>query len=210
MSSPYSQNYGQQNYGQYGAPPPPYAAPRPPIRPRVLWIVLSWVLFLVLLVVGIAGFAGSIFSTINDAAPTTTLSSGETVTVQLNPADKPAIWAAANQATDVECQVQGADPSQKPTLTQPTVSQNLTVNGDNWELLFKVGVPAAGQYQVNCVGEGVKFGVGKELASGEAAATVGGGLAMLALPILGFLFAVVVTIVVLVKRSGARKRQSMY
>ncbi|WP_155338121.1 hypothetical protein [Acrocarpospora corrugata] len=204
MSSPYS-----QNYGQYAPPPPPYAAPRPPIRPRVLWIVLSWVLFLVLLVVGVLGFAGGIFSSINDAAPTTTFASAETVKVQLDPVAKPAIWASADQATNVECQVQGANPDQKVTLTQPTVSQSLTLGSDQWEMLFAVGVPAAGQYQVSCDGEGVKFGVGRELAAG-ADKIVGGVIALLALPVIGFLIAVVTTIVVLVKRSGARKRQLMY
>ncbi|WP_204044702.1 hypothetical protein [Acrocarpospora phusangensis] len=158
---------------------------------------------------GIVGFAGGIFSTINEAAPTTTFASGETVRVELDPAAKPAIWAAADQATNVECQVQGADPSQKITLTQPGASQTLTIGSTQWEMLFVVGVPSAGSYQVSCDGEGVRFGVGKELIGG-AEKIVGGVLLLLGLPVIGFLIAVVVTIVVLAKRSGARKRQMMY
>ncbi|OPG14703.1 hypothetical protein [Microbispora sp. GKU 823] len=55
--------------------PPPYGGSRP-IRPRLLWIFLSWALFVVLLVAGVGGFAGGLFSTIGDAAPTTTFSGG--------------------------------------------------------------------------------------------------------------------------------------
>ncbi|WP_214108920.1 hypothetical protein [Acrocarpospora catenulata] len=207
MSSPYGQNYG--NYGQYGQYPPPPAnpGPPPPIRPRVLWIVLSWVLFVILLIAGVLGFAGGLFAGVNDAAPTTTFRGGETVKVQLDPANSPAIWAAAAQATNVECQVQGGNPDDKITLTQPSTSQSLTLGSDNWELVFQVGVPAAGEYQVACDGDGVKFGVGRELASAKL---VGGAVALLVLPGVGFLVAVIVTIVVLVRRSSARKRQRMY
>ena len=175
-----------------------------PIRPRVLWIVLAWLLFLVLLIVGIGGFAGGLFSTINEAAPSTTFGSGKTVSVPLDPKDKPVIYAAAAQPTDVQCQVQGSA-NQKITLTQPSTSQTVTVGDTKWELLFHVGVPAQGTYQVTCEGEGVKFGVGKELV-GSAGKLVGGAIAMIALPFVGFLIAVVTTIVVLVRRSGARKR----
>jgi hypothetical protein len=212
---PYGQPHGPQppGYGQqppaYGAqyPPPGYGAPATaagPIRPRVLWIVLAWVLFLVLLIVGIGGFAGGLFSTINDAAPTKTFGSGQTVSVPLDPKDKPVIYAAADQPTDVQCRVDGTE-NQKITLTQPGGSQTITVGNTKWELLFNVGVPAAGTYQVTCDGQGVKFGIGKNFV-GSAGKLVGGAVALVALPAVGFLIAVTVTIVVLVRRSGARKR----
>ncbi|MBE3010057.1 hypothetical protein IL992_12765 [Microbispora sp. NEAU-D428] len=185
--------------------PPPYAGPRP-IRPRLLWIFLSWVLFVVLLVAGVGGFAGGLFSTIGDAAPTTTFSGGQSVNVALDPADKPAIYAAVDQPTDVRCQLgDGADP--RVRLTRPAVSQTVTLNGTTWELLFEAGVPKAGAYQLACEGDGVRFGVGKQLAGG-AGMLVGGAIALLALPTVGFLAALIVTIVVLARRSAARRRMA--
>ncbi|WP_169944246.1 hypothetical protein [Microbispora sp. H11081] len=185
--------------------PPPYGGPRP-IRPRLLWIFLSWALFFVLLVAGVGGFAGGLFSTIGGIAPTTTFSGGQSVNVALDPADSPAIYAAVDQPTDVSCRLgDGSDPQVR--LTRPAASQTITLNGTTWELLFEVGVPSAGTYQVACEGDGVRFGVGKQLA-GDIGGLVGGALALLALPAIGFLAAVTVTIVVLVRRSGARRRMA--
>ncbi|WP_083958366.1 hypothetical protein [Herbidospora mongoliensis] len=159
--------------------------------------------FVVTLVVGGVIFAGSAI------APKTTFTGGETVKVDLNPADSPAIWAAAGQPTDVSCQVTGTDASQKITLDKAVGTQTLTLDGTKWEMLFTIGVPASGQYQVACDGEGVKFGVGKQLLS--AAGDVAGGLvaglaALILVPGFGFLLALITTIVVLVRRGRARRR----
>ncbi|WP_082801525.1 hypothetical protein [Herbidospora cretacea] len=216
MTAPYGQSYGQQPHPYYGAPQSPYGAPPPqgPVRPRVLWIVLSWVFFVVTLVIGGVIFAGGVGSTIaniGEIAPKTTFTGGETVKVNLDPADSPAIWAAAGQPTDVSCQVTGADPSQKITLEKAAGNQTLTYDGTNWEMLFTVGVPASGQYQVACDGDGVTFGVGKQLlsAAGEVAGGLVGGLAALILvPGFGFMVALLVTIVVLVRRGRARRRMA--
>ncbi len=183
--------------------PPAYAGPRP-IRPRLLWIFLSWALFVVLVVAGVGGFAGGLFSTLGDAAPATIFSGGQSVNVALDPADKPAIYAAVDQPTDVRCQLgDGADP--RVRLTRPAVSQTVTLNGTTWELLFEAGVPEAGTYQLACEGDGVRFGVGKQL-TGAVGMLMGGAVALLALPTVGFLAALIVTIVVLARRSAARRR----
>ncbi|MBB2745656.1 hypothetical protein [Microbispora sp. NBRC 16548] len=183
--------------------PPAYAGPRP-IRPRLVWIFLSWALFVVLVVAGVGGFAGGLFSTLGDAAPATIFSGGQSVNVALDPADKPAIYAAVDQPTDVRCQLgDGADP--RVRLTRPAVSQTVTLNGTTWELLFEAGVPEAGTYQLACEGDGVRFGVGKQL-TGAVGMLVGGAVALLALPTVGFLAALIVTIVVLARRSAARRR----
>lgn len=185
--------------------PPPYAGSRP-VRPRLLWVFLSWALFVVLLVAGVGGFAGGLFSTLGDAAPATIFSGGQSVSVALDPADKPAIYAAVDQPTDVRCQLgDGTDP--RVRLTRPAVSQTFTLNGTTWELLFEAGVPEAGTYPLACEGDGVRFGVGKQLA-GAAGLLVGGAVALLALPTVGFLAALIVTIVVLARRSAARRRRA--
>ncbi|GAB1816993.1 hypothetical protein [Herbidospora sp. RD11066] len=221
MTAPYGQSHGQQPHPYYGAPQAPYGSPygapppQGPIRPRVLWIVLSWVFFLVTIVVGGVIFATGVSSTIaniGEIAPQSSFQGGETVKVNLDPADSPAIWAAAGQPTDVSCQVTGADASQKITLDKAVGNQTLSYNGNDWEMLFTIGVPAAGEYQVACDGEGVTFGVGKQLLSavtGEAAGGLVGGLAALViLPGIGFLLALITTIVVLVRRGRARRRMA--
>lgn len=183
--------------------PPSYAVPRP-VRPRLLWIFLSWALFVVLLAAGVSGFAGGLFSAVGDAAPTTVFPGGQSVSVALDPADKPAVYAAVDQPTDVRCRLgDGTDPGLR--LTRPAVSQTVTLNGTTWELLFEAGVPEAGTYQLACEGDGVRFGVGRQLA-GNVGGLVGGALALVALPLAGFLTAAIVTVVVLVRRSAARRR----
>ncbi|MEZ0072193.1 hypothetical protein [Planotetraspora sp. GP83] len=192
---------GQYPPPSYGTPPPPRAAG--PVRPRLLWVFLAWALFVVLLIVGVGGFAGGLFSTISDVAPAKTFAGGQAVSARLDPKDKPAIYAAADQPTNVSCEVRG-DQDEKVTLTQPKTSQTVAIGDRKWELLFTVGVPSAGTYQVSCDGEGVTFGIGKELTA--SGGKLGGAIALLALPFLGFLAAVIVTIVVLVRRSANRRR----
>ncbi|MEW9531560.1 hypothetical protein [Microbispora sp. NPDC049125] len=169
---------------------------------RLLWVALAWVLFAVLLFAGAGGFAGGLFTTIDDIAPGTTFAGDQTVEVTLDPEAHPAIYASADEPTDVKCQV-GDGQDARIKLTRPTTSQRLSAGGTDWEPLFAVAVPAAGPYQVTCEGDGVTFGVGKELAAG--AGPPAGGAAFLALPFLGLLAAVVVTVVVLARRAGARR-----
>ncbi|MFI7032699.1 hypothetical protein ACIBK1_28620 [Microbispora rosea] len=185
--------------------PPPYAGSRP-VRPRLLWVFLSWALFVVLLVAGVGGFAGGLFSTLGDAAPATIFSGGQSVSVALDPADRPAIYAAVDQPTDVRCQL-GDGTDSRVRLTRPAISQTFTLNGTTWELLFEAGVPEAGTYPLACEGDGVRFGVGKQLAD-AAGLLVGGTVALLTLPTVGFLAALIVTIVVLARRSAARRRRA--
>ncbi|WP_067178286.1 hypothetical protein [Microtetraspora niveoalba] len=206
QAGPYAQGPGHAQGtpyppGGYGMPPSP--APGP-VRPRILWIVLAWLLFVVLIVVGVAGFAGGLTSTIKDAAAITTFTGGESVSVRLDPKDKPAIYASSEQPTDVSCQVEGA-PGMDIRLTRPTTSQTITFGDVTWEMVFQIGAPTADTYQVSCEGGDVRFGVGKEIL-GNAGKVIGGAVGMIVLPLVGFLIAVVVTIVVLVRRSGFRRR----
>ncbi|WP_214414299.1 hypothetical protein [Sphaerisporangium fuscum] len=212
----------QHAAAQYGAPLPPpgqtlpYGAGQPyppaargPVRPRVLWIVLAWLVAVICTVVGVAGFAGGLFKTLGDAAPTHTFASGGSVSVRLDPADKPMLYASASGPTDVTCFALDSSGG-KADLTRPKASQVVTANGRTWEGLFDIGVPAPGTYKVSCKGEDGKqvlFGVGKSLTA--SAGTLAGGVASLfLLPLGGFLFAVIVTIVVLVRRRGNRKRMA--
>ncbi|WP_433254273.1 hypothetical protein ACQPYK_12290 [Streptosporangium sp. CA-135522] len=206
------QPYGhQQGAPSYGYAPPGYGTPQGPppktkIKPSIGWIVGAWLVFVLSIIVGIAGFAGGIFSAITDAAPTSSFGSDKTVTVRLDPADKPAVYVSAETGTKFECQLQG-DPA-KVRLEQPGVQQTVTADGVIWEMALRVGVDKAGDYQLTCTApetSNARFGVGKEIAAGSV---MSGAVALFAVPALGFLLAVIVTIVVLVRRSGARKRRA--
>ncbi|MFC4059451.1 hypothetical protein ACFOWE_14180 [Planomonospora corallina] len=198
-----AQPYGAPGYGQpgYGVP----AGPPPKVKPSIGWIVGAWLLAFVSIGAGILVFIGGIFGTVTDAAPTSSFNSGEFVKVKLDPAGSPAIYVSAEEGTRFECGFQQGTP--EGALTQPTVQT--TVTGDDgiaWEQAFRVGVDQAGEYTIGCAvqGEGqARFGVGKELA---ADSIVGGTAGLVLIPAFGFLLAVIVTIVVLVKRSRARKR----
>ena len=215
---PYGQQqYGQQQYGQqppsYGYAPPGYGAPQGPpppsgkIKPGIGWIVGVWLLALVSIIVGIGGFAGGLFNAVTDAAPTQTFAPGQATTVRIDPADKPAIYVATGGPTRFECTLKGGTGT--PSLQKPDIQQTVAgSDGVTWEMGLRVGVDQAGDYQVQCSAEpaeGTTFGVGKELA---ADSLVGGVLALFLIPAVGILLAIVVTIVVLVKRSNARKRRA--
>ncbi|WP_424535225.1 hypothetical protein ACOZ38_34475 [Sphaerisporangium viridialbum] len=217
----YGNPQGGPSYGpSYGTPPPPppgsarpYGSPAHsapgPVRPRVLWIVLAWLIAVVCFVVGVAGFAGGLFKTINDAAPTQTFKSGGSVAAALDPKGKPVLYASASGPTNVTCSALDAA-GQKATLTQPTSSQTVTADGRKWELLFDIGVPAAGTYNIRCKAEEGKdalFGVGKSLTASPGA-LAGGVASLILIPLAGFVLAVVTTIVVLVRRSRERKRRA--
>jgi hypothetical protein len=200
--------YGPPGYGPppgYQQPPAGlgYGPPAGPIRPRLLWVWLTWVLFVALAVIGTILFVGGLISTVGDAAPSTTFASGEDVVVRLDPADKPAIYATSGSATNVNCQIFARETAEGLSLTQPGGNVTVTVNGTRWEQVFRIGVPRPDEYRIICEGPGARFGVGKDLAAGKVA---GAAIIWIVLPAIGFVAAVVTTIVVLVKRSNARKR----
>jgi hypothetical protein len=70
-----------------------------------------------------------------------------------------------------------------------------------WELAFRITVPGPGTYQVRCTGEGVTFGIGKELRGGNMVVWM---VLLIVLPSLGFIGAMVTTVIVLGKRRADR------
>ncbi|MFC6086475.1 hypothetical protein [Sphaerisporangium aureirubrum] len=208
---PGGQGYGAPSYGAQGSAQNPYGAPPPsagPVRPRLLWVVLVWIIAVVCVGIGVAGFAGGLFKTLNDAAPTKTFQSGGSVVAAVDPAEKPALYASSSGPANVTCLAEHTSTGAKAKLSNPTTAQTITAGGRVWELLFDVGVPAAGEYKFTCQaddGKQVAFGVGKALTA-NAGALAGGVLALILVPLAGFLLAVVVTIVVVVRRSRFRKR----
>jgi hypothetical protein len=174
--------------------------------PSIGWIVGAWLLAVVSVIAGIAVFAGGILSTVGDAAPPASYGPGEVFTVKLDPAESPALYVSAAEGTRFQCGFQeGTQGRLENSLVQTTITGS---DGIPWELAFRIGVDQAGEYKLGCSVEGegqARFGVGREVAAG---AIVGGTAGLFLIPGFGVLLAIVVTIVVLVKRSRARKRDT--
>ncbi|GGO66251.1 YccF domain-containing protein [Nonomuraea cavernae] len=226
----YGQPSGEQpRYGQpqYGGPPPPqgeqpylpgpfsgspqFAGPVDPkqVRPKLWWIAAGWGVALVCVLAGAVLFVTGIFSTVSHLAPTTTFAAGESVTVPINPADKPVIYLASTARVHYTCQISGGPAPAR--LANTAANQTVTVGSTRWELILVINAPAQGDYQLTCATQeqaDARFGVGRD-ASSAVGGLVGGVAALLLIPGLGLLVGVVVTIVVLVRRSGSRKRLAM-
>ncbi|TMS00259.1 hypothetical protein EJK15_03990 [Nonomuraea basaltis] len=151
-------------------------------------------------------FVGGVLSSVSDLAPTKTFTSGESVTVTVDPADKPAIYIATDTAVKYECQVSGGPGQAK--LAKTTGSQTITVGAVTWEQILVINAPAKGDYELTCTNQeaaNVRYGVGKPVTA-AAGGIVGGSAALFLIPGAGLLVAIVGTIVVVMRRSGARKR----
>ncbi|MFC4112938.1 hypothetical protein [Nonomuraea zeae] len=155
---------------------------------------------------GVLVFAGGIVSSVSDLAPTKTFASGETVTVPIDPAEKPAVYVASDTAINYQCQISGGPGQAK--LIKTTGSETVTNGSTVWEQILVINAPAKGDYQLTCANQeeaSVSYGVGRQLST--AASGIAGGVAALFLiPGAGLLVGIVGTVVVLVRRSGSRKR----
>ncbi|WP_232664889.1 hypothetical protein [Pseudonocardia sp. TRM90224] len=203
--------YGQQQPRPgYGQPPAGLGHPGPgvgqgpqgPIRPRLLWIPVLWGVFVVALVIGIVVFGNGLSSAVGGAAPTTTFKSGETAQLSLDPVDKPAVYISSDGPVSIDCEIVGDSASQGLKLVQAPGTTSLTSGGREWGLVFLIDVPRKGQYELTCDAPGALLGVGKDLPAGALATPI---LVLVLLPGVTFVAAVVTTIVVLVRRSGAKK-----
>jgi hypothetical protein len=179
--------------GVPGAPRGTGSRERGQAGPRLAWIGVAWGLFAVLVVITVAtvGFA------LGNAGLTATFSGGERVKAALDPADDPVIYVAAGDGGEVSCTILGPS-AEGLSLTRPVVAKTVDINGVAWQRVFTIGIPAPGEYQVACEGEGTQFGIGPDVALGSL-------FVLVALSVLGFVAAVTTTIVVLVRRGSARR-----
>ncbi|MET7460483.1 hypothetical protein [Nonomuraea sp. NPDC005501] len=206
---------GRPLTGPYGGPPLPvsgmYAggplyAPRADpklLRPPLWWVWAAWGLALVCVVAGVALFAGGVADTARSALPTRTFGSGETVTVNVDPADEPVVYLASASPVQYTCSAGGAG---KALLARMPGSMTVTQGSTTWRAILALNVPKAGGYQLKCdtaAGSGARFAVGPAV---DAGGLLGGVAALFLLPGAGVLVAVVLTVVVLARRSGHRRR----
>ncbi|MEU8248466.1 hypothetical protein [Nonomuraea sp. NPDC048916] len=205
----YAPQYGDQPYapGPFSGPPQ-FTPPVDPklVRPKLWWIAIGWAVALVCVAAGAVLFVTSISSTAGNLAPSPTFASGESVTVPINPADQPVIYLTSATRVHYTCQISGG-PGQARLANTPS-NQTVTIGSTRWQLILVINAPAQGDYQLTCATQeqaDARFGVGRDISS-AAGGLVGGVAALLLIPGLGVLVGVVVTIVVLVRRSGSRKR----
>ncbi|MEV0149229.1 MULTISPECIES: hypothetical protein [unclassified Nonomuraea] len=207
---------GQPLTGPYGSPPFPVAgayaggplyAPRVDpklLRPPLWWVWAAWGLALVCVVAGVALFASGVADTARSALPTKTFGSGETVTVTVDPADEPVVYLASASPVQYTCSAGGG--TGRALLARMPGSMTVTQDSTTWRAILALNVPEAGAYQLKCdtaEGSGARFAVGSAV---DAGGLLGGVAALFLLPGAGVLVAVVLTVVVLVRRSGHRKR----
>lgn len=158
---------------------------------------MVWVLALMTAVSGVVGFASGMRSTLQELVPARPFAPGEPVTVPIDPADQPGLFLSSRRPVHYSCEIHGGD------LSEPNGRQ--TVN--EWKLIQLIDVPEKGEYEVYCDIEEdahALFGVGRQVtaASGEIAGSV---VVLLAVPGAGILFAIIMTIAILVRRSNARR-----
>jgi hypothetical protein len=162
-----------------------------------------WGIAVVCTVAGVVLFANGIVSSVGNIAPTKTFAAGETVTVPIDPANKPAVYLSSDTAVHYECQI-----SNGAKLAKTTGTQTVTSGSVSWEQILVINAPSRGDYQLSCTTQeqaDVRYGVGRELTS-AAGGIAGGVMALILIPGVGLLIAIAGTITVLVRRSGARKR----
>ncbi|WP_328817574.1 hypothetical protein [Nonomuraea cypriaca] len=169
-------------------------------------MALVWGMALVCGIAGAVLFATGVMSSVSELAPTKTFASGESVTVPIDPANEPAIYLASDTAVNYECRISGG-PGQA-RLAKTVGNQTVTQEGTLWEQIVVINAPAKGDYQLTCTTRqqaDARFGVGRELTA-AAGGLAGGVAALFLIPGAGLLIGIVGTVVVLVRRSGHRKR----
>jgi hypothetical protein len=184
-----------------GRPAPPLP-PSAPVRPRVAWIVLSWVLFVALGVGAVIGVVA--MSHLQDAVPDQAFASGQWVEITTNPGDEPpVIYTRSAAPGDVRCDIRSSS-GPVPAL-RPAVSRtSLSVDGHEWDLAYRVDAAGPGPYQLTCEAGGGQFGVGTELDAAEEAEQASTFLGWLLVVFAGLVGAIVTTVWVLSRRHAAR------
>jgi hypothetical protein len=174
--------------------------------------VLTWVLCAAVVVPALAWGILGFGSGLSSAVPARTFASGEVATVDLDPADAPAIYVGRDATgtgfevsypfsspVDVHCEISGD--SRDVALLQPERNVTVKAEGAEWHQIFLIDVARPGSHDVRCESEGVRFGVANDLSDGLFGRFAGS--VVIALVAAG---AAVATTIVLVRRRAATRR----
>jgi hypothetical protein len=174
--------------------------------------VLTWALCMIVIVSALTWGVLTIRSGFSAVIPTRTFATGDVIAVDLDPADGSAVYAGFDspgsigfeisypfvRTVDAECVISGA--ARDTALPQPERNVIITADGVEWHQLLLIRVPQPGRYELRCTGEGVLFGLGKDLPEGAFTAFMG----ILAGVLVTATIAVITTVVLVRKRGVAR------
>jgi hypothetical protein len=159
-----------------------------------MWVGLSWLLFGVLVLAGVATFVTASAAT----GPDTFFAGGEVTTLELDPSTGPLIYAALDGGGYVRCEPVGPGLDLAPVADDRSV----LVAGREWHAAFELTPATAGTYQIVCDGPGASFAFGTDVDIAAGSAVV----ALLVLPLVGLGTAASTTIIVLTRRRAEQDR----
>ncbi|MEO3802655.1 hypothetical protein [Nonomuraea sp. B1E8] len=167
------------------------------MTPPLWWLAAVWGVAVVCLITAAVMFGGGTGA--SGLAPTKAFASGESVTVPIDPADRPAVYIASDTAVHYSCEISGP-----ARLAKTPGIPKVTEGGTTWQQFLVVNAPARGDYQLVCTHQeqaAVRYGIGR-----DASSTGGGTATPLLIGGAGLLAAVIGTIVVLAGRGASRRR----
>ncbi|WP_246064706.1 hypothetical protein [Nonomuraea longispora] len=171
------------------------------MTPPLWWLGVVWGVAAVCLIAAAVLLAG-VGAGASGLAPVKTFASGESVTVPIDPADRPAVYIASDTAVNYACEISGGPGPARlaRTADAPEVTEGETV----WQQFLVINASVKGDYRLTCVDQEqapVRYGVGRD------AASVGGGTGTsLLIGGAGLLAGFIGTVVVLAGRAASRKR----
>lgn len=187
--------------------PPPAIHPSE-LRPGRGWYGCAVVFALLMIVLGVGAFAWGIVNAVRASELGVRFQSGQTVQVPLAPAPQRAIYVrvAGPQALTPEAACRVIGPG-APSLSDPTGVFTTTQNGASWRELNVVNVTEAGTYSVACsANQPLTFAIGRHVSLRTFfGGLLGGVAALFVLPGVGVLVAVIIAVVVAVRRGNHRR-----
>jgi hypothetical protein len=172
------------------------------LRPRRRWLLVP----AAILAGGITATILIAISLFSGTSPKRTFVAGETVTIDLTRDPRPGFYVSDEGASTDRCYARDASGRQYEA-EHITGTMTITVNGQKWNVLSHIALPANGTYQVTCdktdANASARYGVGYPP---ETGAFVGGILAVVLIPLISFFAAVGITIVIFVRRNTYRRR----
>jgi hypothetical protein len=189
-------------------PPPPVHPSE--LRPRRGWYVFAAAFATIMIALGVGGFAWGIVTAIRSAEVGQQFVPGQAVTVPMAPTPRAAIYiqVAGQQGSTppADCRILGPTGT-SPDLSPSTTAFTTTLNGISWRQLYVVHVSQSADYTVVCSSsQATRFAVGRQVAVGALVGGILGGIAaLLILPGAGTLVAVIIAVVVGVRRGNHRR-----
>lgn len=189
----------------YGTAPPKIDARN--LRPRRTWYIVAVAIFLVCSTLGGFVFVWALQRIFDIGEGLQELYGGRAV-VRLTPEGHQTLYASRELTTaeaDRQCTVSGPA---KARITDVEGSRKVTADSE-WIAAAELQVPKAGKYTVKCSSDDhTTYAVGPNVAelSGRTGKAVGGTFGFFALVGGGFVAALTIIIVTLIRRNGHRKR----